>query len=175
MFYSVPVVGSPNGRSVESLFFVAPHVTSPFPVVVTLASLSVMRGPASHVLSPSPKLATVLLQPGKSPALQTQSWSSLALIPVHRPWIVGYTPAPHPAILDPAHLAHLPLLKSPTAHVVNPHWKAFTRLVPHRAQTALTPSQFAVRDAKNLCPVAHPLPHMLVHSPATQAPALPAP
>ena len=50
MFYSVPVVESPNGRSVESLYFVAPHVTSPFPVVVTLASWSAMRGPASHVL-----------------------------------------------------------------------------------------------------------------------------
>jgi len=169
------VVGSPNGRNVESLYFAVPHVTSPFPVVVTHASWSAMRSPASHVLSPSPKLATVVLLLGKSPALRMQSWPSLALIPVHRPWIVGYTPAPRPAILDPAHLAHLLLLKSPTAHVVNPLLKASIRLVPHRAQTAWIQSQFATRDAKNLCPVAHPLPHMLVHSPATQAPVLPAP
>merc|ERR1719180_162021 len=89
-----------------------------------------------------------------------QSWSSLALNSVPRPWIVVYTPAPHPAIQDPAHPVHLPQLKSPTAHVVNPHLKASIRLVPHHAQTAWIQSQFAARDAKNLCPAAHPLPHM---------------
>ena len=106
-FYSAPVVASRNGRSVASLCFVAPHVTSPFPVVDTLVSLSAMRGPVSHVLSPSLRPATVLPPPGTSPALQMQSWSSLALNPVLKPWIVGYTPAPLGAILDPAHHAHL--------------------------------------------------------------------
>ena len=107
IFYSAPVVGSRNDRSVESLCFVVPHVTSPFPVVDTHASLSATRGPASHVRSPSLRPATVLPPPGTSPALQMQSWSSLALNPVLKPWIVGYTPAPLDAILDPAHHAHL--------------------------------------------------------------------
>ena len=118
--YSAPVVGSPNGRNVESLYFVAPYVTSPFPAVDTLVNLNAMRDPANHALSPSFKLAIVLLLPEKSPVLKMQSWSSLAPNPVLRPWIVVYTPAPHPAILDPAPPVHLPLLKSPTAHVVNP-------------------------------------------------------
>ena len=107
IFFSAPVVGSRNDRSVESLCFVAPHATSPFPVVATHASLSATRGPASHVMSPSPRPATVQPPPGTSPALRMQSWSSLALNPVLKPWIVGYTPAPLDAILDPAHHAHL--------------------------------------------------------------------
>ena len=107
IFFSAPVVGSRNDRSVESLCFVAPHATSPFPVVDTHASLSATRGPASHVRSPSPRPATVLPPPGTSPALLMQSWSSLALLCVRRPWIVVYILAPLSATLDPAHHAHL--------------------------------------------------------------------
>ena len=106
-FYSAPVDASRNGRSVASLCFVAPHVTSPFPVVDTLVSLSAMRGPVSHVLSPSLRPAIVLPPPGTSPALQMQTWSSLALNPVRKAWIVVYIPAPPGAMLVPAHHAHL--------------------------------------------------------------------